>query len=45
MKANSATAEELADSAPYVRAVGDCVRPRQAGQAMHEGFWAAVDLG
>ena len=44
MRANSAVAAELADSAPYVRAVGDCVRARKAAQAMQEGFWAAVDL-
>jgi 2,4-dienoyl-CoA reductase-like NADH-dependent reductase (Old Yellow Enzyme family)/thioredoxin reductase len=44
MRANAAVAEALADSAPYVRAVGDCVRPRKVAQALQEGFWAAIDL-
>lgn len=44
MRANSAAVQELADSAPYVRAVGDCVRARRVREAMHEAYWAAIDL-
>ena len=45
MKANTAVAEQLWDACIDTCAIGDCVRPRKARQAMEEGFWAAVRLG
>lgn len=44
MRPNTATVEALADSCIDVSAIGDCVRPRKARQAMEEGFNAAVNI-
>jgi 2,4-dienoyl-CoA reductase-like NADH-dependent reductase (Old Yellow Enzyme family)/thioredoxin reductase len=45
MRANSATVEALRDCADEFVAVGDCVRARKVPNAVHEGYFAALDLG
>ncbi|MCP4663292.1 MAG: FAD-dependent oxidoreductase, partial [bacterium] len=37
-------ARELADEAPEVHVIGDCVAPRKIGEAIHEGFGAGMKL-
>ena len=44
MRPNVKTVEELSGVCLDTRAIGDCVRPRKARQAMEEGYWAAVNL-
>lgn len=44
MRPENKLAEELQDCAPFVRAVGDCVRARKVSPAIYEAYYAAVDL-
>lgn len=44
MRPNNHLVDELRDSAPFVRAVGDCVRARKVSSAIYEAYYAAVDL-
>ena len=42
--ANCGTIKALIDSAPYVDAIGDCVKPANVTQAVFRGHFAALDL-
>ena len=42
--ANSAAIEALADCAPYVDAIGDCVKPGNVAHAIFRGHFAAIDI-
>ena len=44
MRPNNHLVDELRDSAPFVRAVGDCVRARKVSPAIYEAYYAAVNL-
>ncbi len=44
MRPNTGIVDELKDVCIDTIAVGDCVKPRKARQAMEEGYWAAVNL-
>jgi len=41
---NSEVMESLADSAPFVEAIGDCVKPATVAQAVFRGHFAALDI-
>ena len=41
---NRASVDALADSAPYVDAIGDCVKPGNVAQATFRGHFAALDI-
>ncbi len=43
-RANRATADSLRFCAPFVREVGDCVRPANITKAIYEGYHAALDI-
>ncbi|MCQ2196218.1 MAG: NAD(P)/FAD-dependent oxidoreductase [Bacteroidaceae bacterium] len=43
-RANRADAEALRYSAPFVREVGDCLRPANITKAIYEGYHAALDV-
>lgn len=43
-RSNRADAEALRFSAPFVREVGDCIRPANITKAMYEGYHAALDI-
>ena len=43
-RANRAEAESLHTAAPFVREVGDCVRPANITKAMYEAYHAALDV-
>jgi len=43
-KANQRVLEEIRGKVPQLIAVGDCLEPRRAKEAIHEGFWAALQL-
>ena len=43
-RANRADVEALRRSAPFVREVGDCIRPANITKAVYEGFHAALDI-
>lgn len=43
-RARSDVAEQLADTAPYVMRIGDCLRPATITQAISEGYHAALDI-
>jgi 2,4-dienoyl-CoA reductase-like NADH-dependent reductase (Old Yellow Enzyme family)/thioredoxin reductase len=43
-RANRADAEALRFSAPFVREVGDCIRPANITKAVYEGYHAALDI-
>ena len=43
-RANRADAEALRLAAPFVREVGDCIRPANITKAMYEGYHAALDI-
>lgn len=43
-RANRADVDALRWSAPFVREVGDCVRPANITKAIYEGFHAALDI-
>ena len=43
-RANRTDVEALRLSAPFVREVGDCIRPANITRAMYEGYHAALDI-
>ena len=43
-RANRAAAEELLGCAPWVRLIGDCVRPSNITNAVYQGYHAALDI-
>lgn len=43
-RANRADVDALRLSAPFVREVGDCVRPANITKAIYEGYHAALDI-
>lgn len=43
-RSNRADAEALRFAAPFVREVGDCIRPANITKAMYEGYHAALDI-
>ncbi|MBR1570265.1 MAG: FAD-dependent oxidoreductase [Bacteroidales bacterium] len=43
-RANRADVDALRHCAPFVREVGDCVRPANITKAVYEGFHAALDI-
>ncbi len=43
-RANTAMVDALRDCAPFVRIVGDCVRPANITQAVYQGYHAAKDI-
>jgi 2,4-dienoyl-CoA reductase-like NADH-dependent reductase (Old Yellow Enzyme family)/thioredoxin reductase len=43
-RSRAVAANALRDAAPYVRVIGDCVRPSTITNAVYEGFYAALDL-
>ena len=43
-RANRADAEALRMAAPFVREVGDCIRPANITKAVYEGYHAALDI-
>ena len=43
-RANRADVDALRLSAPFVREVGDCIRPANITKAMYEGYHAALDI-
>lgn len=43
-RSNRDDAESLRFSAPFVREVGDCLRPANITKAMYEGYHAALDI-
>ena len=43
-RANRPEVEGLYYSAPFVREVGDCLRPANITKAIYEGFHAAMDI-
>lgn len=43
-RANRADVEALHRTAPFVREIGDCVRPANITKAIYEGYHAALDI-
>ncbi len=43
-RSNTAAADALRDSAPFVRVVGDCVQPANITQAIYQAYHAAKDI-
>ena len=43
-RANRADVEALRSCAPFVREVGDCVRPANITKAIYEAYHAALDI-
>ena len=43
-RANRADVDALRHAAPFVREVGDCIRPANITKAVYEGFHAALDV-
>jgi 2,4-dienoyl-CoA reductase-like NADH-dependent reductase (Old Yellow Enzyme family)/thioredoxin reductase len=43
-RSRSAAADSLRNAAPWVRIIGDCVRPSTITNAVYEGFYTAVDV-
>ncbi len=43
-RANRTDAEALHTAAPFVREVGDCIRPANITKAVYEGYHAALDI-
>ena len=43
-RANRADVDALRHAAPFVREVGDCVRPANITKAIYEGYHAALDI-
>jgi NADPH-dependent 2,4-dienoyl-CoA reductase/sulfur reductase-like enzyme len=41
---NRAARGALADCAPYIDAIGDCIRPANVAQAVFRGYFAALDI-
>ena len=43
-RANRADVDALRHSAPWVREIGDCIRPANITKAIYEGYHAALDI-
>ena len=43
-RANKADGDALRDAAPFVRHIGDCVRPSNVMNAVYQGYHAALDI-
>ena len=43
-RANRNDVDALRYAAPFVREVGDCIRPANITKAMYEGYHAALDI-
>lgn len=43
-RANRSDVEALRHSAPFVREIGDCIRPANITKAVYEGYHAALDI-
>ncbi len=43
-RANRQSVDELRRAAPFVREVGDCIRPANITKAIYEGYHAALDV-
>jgi 2,4-dienoyl-CoA reductase-like NADH-dependent reductase (Old Yellow Enzyme family)/NADPH-dependent 2,4-dienoyl-CoA reductase/sulfur reductase-like enzyme len=43
-RSRSAAVDSLRNAAPWVRIVGDCVRPSTITNAVYEGFYTALDI-
>ena len=43
-RADRAAAEAMHRSAPFVREIGDCIRPANITKAIYEGYHAALDI-
>ena len=43
-RANRADVEAMRYSAPFVREIGDCIRPANITKAVYEGYHAAMDI-
>jgi len=43
-RANRAGADALRDAAPFVREIGDCVRPSNITNAIYQGYHAGLDV-
>ena len=43
-RANRADVDALRYSAPFVREIGDCIRPANITKAIYEGYHAALDI-
>ena len=43
-RANQEAADALRGSAPFVRPIGDCVRPANICMAVYEAYHAALDI-
>ena len=43
-RANRADVDALRRSAPFVREIGDCIRPANITKAIYEGYHAALDI-
>ena len=43
-RANKAEGDALRDAAPFVRYIGDCVRPSNVMNAVYQGYHAALDV-
>ena len=43
-RSNRADAEALHTAAPFVREVGDCIRPANITKAVYEGYHAGLDV-
>ena len=43
-RANRDDVDALRQAAPFVREVGDCIRPANITKAMYEGYHAALDV-
>jgi pyruvate/2-oxoglutarate dehydrogenase complex dihydrolipoamide dehydrogenase (E3) component len=43
-RSRSAVVDSLRDSAPYVRIIGDCLRPSTITNAVYQGYYAGLDI-
>ncbi len=43
-RANRADVDKLRNTAPFVREIGDCIRPANITKAVYEGYHAALDI-
>ena len=43
-RANRADADAMHSAAPFVREIGDCIRPANITKAIYEGYHAALDI-
>jgi hypothetical protein len=43
-RANRADVDALCQCAPFIREVGDCIRPANITKAIYEAYHAALDI-